>query len=509
MEVGGENIRLILGLKLKQFRLKKEMQLKVLAEKSGLSISFLSEIEKGKKYPKPEKIMMLAQALDISFDELVSLKVDEELSGLTSLLNSPFVKEFPFELFGITPRDLMDLAKDSPAKAGAFIRTFLEIGESYDMRVEHFLLAALRSYQKIHLNYFEDIEKAVIRFRKENRLPVEPLLDVEQLRSIFINKYHFALEETTFDKFPELQGFRSIWLDTEPPKLLVNKNLLPSQKAFILGREVGYSHLNLSERAKTSSWLKVESFEQVLNNFQASYFAGALLINRSLLQKDLKRFFKKKKWDGQAFLGLMKKYDATPEMFLYRLSQLIPKLFNLREIYYLRFNNQADMGRYPLTKELNMSRVRVPHGIGLNEHYCRRWLSISLLKELAAKQQAGPVSEILISAQRSHFIRGGDDFFTLTLARPLALTNGTNSSISIGFLINEEFKNTVSFWNDSAIPKVEVNETCERCELSEAQCSDRVAPPDLFLQEQNHLQREQALEKFIGEMKGDREENRE
>ncbi len=124
MEAGGENLRLILGLKLKQFRLKKGLQLKELARKSGLSISFLSEIEKGKKYPKPEKIMLLAQALDISFDDLVSLKVDEELGDLTSLLNSPFIKEFPFELFGITPRDLMDLAKDSPAKAGAFIRTF-------------------------------------------------------------------------------------------------------------------------------------------------------------------------------------------------------------------------------------------------------------------------------------------------------------------------------------------------------------------------------------------------
>ena len=502
MEVGGENLRLILGLKLKQFRLKKEMQLKDLARKSGLSISFLSEIEKGKKYPKPEKIMLLAQALDISFDDLVSLKVDEELGGLTSLLNSPFLKEFPFELFGITPRDLMDLAKDSPAKAGAFIQTFLEIGESYNMRVEHFLLAALRSYQKIHLNYFEDIEKAVIGFLKENQMPVEPLVEFGQLRSIFISKYGFALEETTFDEFPELQGFRSIWIDTEPPKLIVNKNLLPSQKAFILGRELGYSHLDLSERAKTSSWLKVESFEQVLNNFQASYFAGALLINRNLLQKDLKRFFKKKKWDGQGFLDLMKKYDATPEMFLYRLSQLIPKLFNLQKIYYLRFNNKAGLDKYPLTKDLNMSRVRVPHGIGLNEHYCRRWLSIGLLKELAVQQEKGPVKETLIAAQRSHFIGGGDEFFTVTLARPLALTERANSSISIGFLINEEFKNTVSFWNDSAIPKVEVNETCERCELSEAQCSDRVAPPVFFLQEQSHLQREHALERFIGKMKG-------
>ena len=73
-----------------------------------------------------------------------------------------------------------------------------------------------------------------------------------------------------------------------------------------------------------------------------------------------------------------------------------------------------------------MSRVRVPHGIGLNEHYCRRWLSIGLLKELAVQQEKGPVKETLIAAQRSHFIGGGDEFFTVTLARPLALTERAN-----------------------------------------------------------------------------------
>ncbi len=226
------------------------------------------------------------------------------------------------------------------------------------------------------------------------------------------------------------------------------------------------------------------------------------MISRDLLKKDLKQFFKKKKWDGQAFLELMKKYDATPEMFLYRLSQLIPKLFNLQEIYYLRFNNKAGLDQYPLTKELNMSRVRVPHGIGLNEHYCRRWLSIELLKALAAKEEKAPAPEILISAQRSHFIGGGDEFFTLTLARSLSLTEGANSSISLGFLINDEFKNKVSFWNDPAIPKVDVNETCERCELTDAQCSDRVAPPEFFLKQESQVQREQALEKFGEKMKG-------
>ncbi|MFQ5674374.1 MAG: helix-turn-helix domain-containing protein [bacterium] len=501
MPKDGENLRLILGLKLKQFRLKKGFQLKDLAARSSLSISFLSEIEKGKKYPKPEKIMTLAQALDISFDDLVSLKVDEELGDLTSLLNSPFLKEFPFELFGVTARDLMTLVTDSPAKAGAFIRTFLEIAQTYDMRVEHFLLAALRSYQKIHLNYFEDLEKAVVDFSRENDLSATPQANVDKLRSIFTKKYGLALEETAFDNFPALRNFRSIWIDSQPQKLIINEKLLPNQKAFILGRELAYSYLELKERAQTSSWLKIESFEQVLNNFKASYFAGALLLNRDLLYADLAAFFKKKEWDGEDFLTMMQKYNATPEMFLYRLSQLIPKMFQMNEIFYLRFNNRAGTDRYLLTKELNMSRVRVPHGIGLNEHYCRRWLALSLLRELALKQQNGTVPETSIAAQRSHFQESKDEFFTITLARPLALTPDTNSSISVGFLINEKFKRTVRFWNDKRIPKVDVNETCERCELSEAQCSERIAPPDIYLTEVRRLQREKELERFINEMK--------
>ena len=49
------------------------------------------------------------------------------------------------------------------------------------------------------------------------------------------------------------------------------------QKKFILAREIGYQVLGLKERAMTSAPERVDSFEQVLNDFKASYFAGALL----------------------------------------------------------------------------------------------------------------------------------------------------------------------------------------------------------------------------------------
>ena len=71
MDVNPTNLRLILGVKLRQLRNERDLSLSELAEKSGMSVSYLSEIEKGKKYPTPDKIIQLANAMSISFDDLV------------------------------------------------------------------------------------------------------------------------------------------------------------------------------------------------------------------------------------------------------------------------------------------------------------------------------------------------------------------------------------------------------------------------------------------------------
>mgnify|MGYP003561732134 CR=1 FL=1 len=71
-------IKIIFGLKLKQIRTERELSLFGLSKLTGLSKSYLNEIEKGKKYPKPDKINLLSQHLDVSYDELVSLKLDKK-----------------------------------------------------------------------------------------------------------------------------------------------------------------------------------------------------------------------------------------------------------------------------------------------------------------------------------------------------------------------------------------------------------------------------------------------
>ena len=75
--------------------------LKDLSQESGLSHSYLNEIEKGKKYPKLEKLQKLADALGVAVDELVSAKMGRQLHPLLSFLESDLATSLPLSAFGI------------------------------------------------------------------------------------------------------------------------------------------------------------------------------------------------------------------------------------------------------------------------------------------------------------------------------------------------------------------------------------------------------------------------
>ena len=72
MSINNQNSKIIFGLKVKQLRAEKQLSSAALAELAGLSVSYLNEIEKGKKKPRKDKISQLADVLNCTYDELVS-----------------------------------------------------------------------------------------------------------------------------------------------------------------------------------------------------------------------------------------------------------------------------------------------------------------------------------------------------------------------------------------------------------------------------------------------------
>ena len=155
-----EHISLIFGLKIKVLRQKQNINYQQLSKLTGIAVSYLHDIENGKKYPKADKILILAKALGVDYDYLVSLSGDKKLQPIIDLLSSDFINNIPWQHFGFGPANLLDLFSNTPDRLTAFISTLLKLGRNYQMSKENFYTASLRSYQDLFDNYFEELEQS-------------------------------------------------------------------------------------------------------------------------------------------------------------------------------------------------------------------------------------------------------------------------------------------------------------------------------------------------------------
>ncbi|MDR1318061.1 MAG: helix-turn-helix domain-containing protein [Treponema sp.] len=74
--MGGDELREALGKNLKLYRLLRKFSQADLAEKANISLTFLSDIERGNKWPYPDTLANLAKALDVPVSMLFRLEKD-------------------------------------------------------------------------------------------------------------------------------------------------------------------------------------------------------------------------------------------------------------------------------------------------------------------------------------------------------------------------------------------------------------------------------------------------
>ena len=473
MQLTEEQVRLIFGLKLRQIRAEKDLSLFGLSKKTGLSKSYLNEIEKGKKYPKPDKIVALATALETPYDELVSMKLTGNMAPLSDIIMSGVLKEIPLDLFGIEENNLIDIIANAPDKVTAFIGTLFEIARNYDVTREKFYLAALRSYQESRENYFEHIEAEAKTFANRYNLDLSKKLTSTELAEILTEEFGYQVDYNALkqEDFPD--EVRSVFIPAQKKLLLATTNT-ETQRVFILAKELGYAHMGIKQRPLTFTWIKFESFEDVLNNFKASYFAGALMLPEDRLVADLKQFFQQEKWSDEHFLQLLLNYTDSAETFFQRLTNLLPRHFGMKQLFFLRFQYAQNPTRLHLTKEMHLSRSHQPHAVHNQEHYCRRWVSTDLLTH---PNQYTATDGVACGVQKSSYQDGSDGYFILAASNADPLNIAKTRSVCIGIELNTRQRKRMAFLGDTNIPERTVAVTCERCSI--ADCAERVAPPRL------------------------------
>ena len=81
----------ILSSNIRQYRLRGKLSQAALAEKAGISINFLSDIETVKKWPSPETMIKLAKVFNIEVYEL--LKPEEILPDISDQVIAKYTEE--------------------------------------------------------------------------------------------------------------------------------------------------------------------------------------------------------------------------------------------------------------------------------------------------------------------------------------------------------------------------------------------------------------------------------
>ncbi len=177
----------------------------------------------------------------------------------------------------------------------------------------------------------------------------------------------------------------------------------------------------------------------------------------------------------------------------------MPQFFGIR-LHFHRFHKSNES--YKLVKQLNMNQLLAPSGAALNEHYCRRWMAIRLLREMCAAENPQQFSQTpLVGVQISESYGTGHRFLSMGFAQPLALSpQQVGNSVIIGYQLTPELGQTIKFVDDPAIPVIIINETCERCPLPAAECDVRSVPPIVLEAEHRLAQRQQALAQLISSL---------
>ncbi len=492
MMTDNDNVRLIFGFKVKALRQEKGLSYQQLAEKTGMSLSYVHDIETGKKFPKADKILSLARVLGVDYDYLVSLRANKKLQPIIDLINSDFINAVPWEHFGLTPASLLDLFSNTPDKVTAFISTLLKISRSYQLSKESFYNSALRSYQDLQDNYFQELEDAVRNFRKEYKWKDSLPVDIAAFESV-LQKMGAQVNRKRMNSLDALQDLRSYYSSVNKT-LFINKAFSTAQEKFLIAREIAFQYLNITDRPYETIIQHSDSFDMLLNNFKASYFAVALLMPEENFVEDIKRIVMQPKWNDKAWLDLCTKYDVTPEMMMQRLTNILPKHFSIDHLFFLRLSGDPVKNEFEITKELHLSQMHNPYANATHEHYCRRWVSINSLNHISELVAKKKYKQPIVEAQISQYWQTHNRYLCISIAKPAAKGSDEIVSVTIGLMIDQKLLQTMPFVNDTNIPVRTVHTTCERCGIMD--CLERAFPPVEILKEQQQEKINKALQQL-------------
>jgi len=455
---------------------------------SGMSVSFLNEIEKGKKTPRPDKVQALAENLGCCPTWLASGDPGLHLAPVAALLESNFLSELPLDLFGIDTGRLLELLAEAPSKVNAFVSSLLDLAQDHNLGAGHFYLSAIRAYQELNNNHFPELESAAAACRA--RMGVEgPSTSLSDMKEFLSREYKVRIVEDGLAGRPDLRELRSVWVSSRR-ELLLNPANSAEQLRFQLAKEIGFHWLGLEPRPQASTVLGVHSFAEVLHNYQAGYFAVDLLIDQHEFMQRLEQACQDPSWRGETLKDWRDLYFVSADVLFQRMN-VLSGLRGFERIYFRRIAFSPVDHKSRIEKELHLYREDRHYAGRLNETYCRRWLATELAGRLAESPVEGP----LTGMSRVRFSPEGPEWLCLGMARPGRRPEEW-TGLELGLQLDDHARTMFPFWEAKDIPEGTIGLTCERC--PDMHCKDRLAAPVVLEQKAKRQAMRDQLREITG-----------
>jgi hypothetical protein len=187
---------------------------------------------------------------------------------------------------------------------------------------------------------------------------------------------------------------------------------------------------------------------------------------------------------------LMSKFNVSPESFYQRLTNILPKDFQIKNLFFLRLSHEIGTDTYQIKKELHITNQQEPHANEMNEHYCRRWVSIKTIVE-SLKQK----KEHFFDAQISRYENSNNEYLVFSSATPDPFKKNCLRSISVGILITPSIKKKFKFIEGDSVKRQLVGVTCETCSVQN--CLERASPPIHLEQKVRNEKTDATVQEYI------------
>ena len=202
-------------------------------------------------------------------------------------------------------------------------------------------------------------------------------------------------------------------------------------------------------------------------------------------------FFALEEWKPLKLHQIINHFNCSQETFYQRLTNILPKYFNIKNLFFLRFTHKENSPEFRLNKELHITQQQAPHANRNNEHYCRRWISIETIQDLENSSKTRSTFGIQISS----YVNQKNEYLVLSSATTDPFKKDINRSVSIGMLLSPHLKKKLNFFEENTFTKKLVGVTCETCSVKN--CNERVAKPIKLERQEKHQEIANTVDNII------------